>query len=346
MHRCLELASKALGFVAPNPLVGAIIVNEDKIIGEGFHQEFGGAHAEVNAVNDALRKHPASTLSNSTLYVSLEPCSHFGKTPPCTDLIKSYNFKRVVIACEDPFEKVKGSGIEILKNAGIDLELNVLKSEAEFVNRRFITYHLKKRPYIIIKYAQSKDHFLAAELPDEKNRWISNIYSRKLVHRWRSEEQAVMVGSNTAKVDDPALTLRDWPGKQPLRILLDRTLSVQQSAKLYDRTAATLVFNEMRDSTSENIELIRLDFSKSIIEQICTILFDKSIQSVIVEGGQKLLQRFIDFGIWDEARIFTGDKTLKTGLAVPELKGKLFSSQQIESDLLEIFYPYKISDNV
>ncbi|HNS11562.1 MAG TPA: bifunctional diaminohydroxyphosphoribosylaminopyrimidine deaminase/5-amino-6-(5-phosphoribosylamino)uracil reductase RibD [Bacteroidia bacterium] len=339
MSRCLELASKAMGNVAPNPMVGAVIVYEDKIIGEGYHRRYGESHAEVNAVDDALLVQPPERLSESTLYVSLEPCSHFGKTPACTELIKSYRFKRVVIGCSDPFEKVNGKGIEILRSAGIEVEENVLKKEAEHLNRRFITYHTKNRPYIILKYAQSKDHFLAATKPDEKNRWISNVYSRKLVHRWRSEEQAIMVGTNTAIVDDPALTVRDWNGKQPLRILLDRKLSVPNSAKLFDQTVNTLVFNELKESIEEKIEFIKLDFRKNVIDQICKILYERSIQSLIVEGGQKLLQSFIDSGIWDEARIITGVSMLNEGLPAPKPGGKLFSSQEIGSDTLEIYYP-------
>ncbi len=339
MKRCLELATNGLGSVAPNPMVGAVIVYKDKIIGEGFHEHFGEAHAEVRAVEDALQNNSASLLSQSTLYVSLEPCSHTGKTPPCTQLIINKQFKRVVIACEDPFEKVQGRGIKLLREAGLEITFPVLEKEAIYLNRRFMTHHKKKRPFVILKYAQSADHFISALIPSEEERWISNIYSRKLVHRWRSEEQAVMVGTHTARVDDPALTLRDWPGNQPLRAVLDRKLSLPPQLKLFDRSVPTLVFNELKDEKEENLEYIRLDFTLRLIPQILHQFYQRSIQSIIIEGGQKLLQSFIDENAWDEARIFSTEKVLKNGLSAPVFKGHLISSHRIANDLLKIYDP-------
>lgn len=339
MRRCFELAEKGLGFVAPNPVVGALIVQDNKIIGEGYHQKFGESHAEVNAVKDALRKNPAQNFHESTLYVSLEPCSHIGKTPACTSLILSHQFQRVVIACEDPFEQVHGKGIRILQESGINVRTKVLEQKAIYINRRFFCFHQKKRPFIILKYAQSKDHFISAKVLTEENRWISNSYSRKLVHKWRSEEQAVIVGTNTARIDNPALTLREWPGNQPLRIVLDRDLNLSKSLKLFDRSVSTLVINERKNELQENLEYIRFDFNKTLISQLCELLYKRSIQSIIIEGGRKLLQSFIDENLWDEARIFTGDKNLKSGVPAPDLNATLISSQAIDNDLLEIYSP-------
>lgn len=337
MQRCLDLALNGLGHVAPNPLVGAVIVHKDRIIGEGYHQKFGEAHAEVNAIKDALTKNPEALLEESTIYVSLEPCSHTGKTGPCTTAILGHGFKKIVIACEDPFEKVRGSGIKILQSAGMEVVTGILEKEALDINKRFICYHTKKRPYIILKFAESQDHFIAAENPNEENRWISNTFSRKLVHRWRSEEQAVMVGTTTAQMDDPALTLRDWPGKQPLRIVIDRNLRLPKNLKLFDQSAATLIFNEEKDLSDSNLEFLRLNFNKDLMKGICRVLFEKSIQSVMVEGGQKLFQSFIEANLWDEARIFTSKSIIENGVKSPVIKGELISEEQIESDVLRIF---------
>ena len=339
MSRCIELAEKGLGNVAPNPLVGAVIVHNDIIIGEGYHKNFGKEHAEVNAVKDALTRNPDMLLSDSILYVNLEPCSHFGKTPPCTDLIKFHNFKKVIIACEDPFEKVRGSGIKTLHEAGIEVITDVLKEEALELNRRFITFHTKKRPYIILKFAQSKDKFISAKIPNEENRWISNVYSRKLVHRWRSEEQAVMVGMNTALIDDPALTLRDWPGKQPYRIVLDRKRSLPKRLKLFDQSCPTLVFNELKDEAHEKLQFVKINFDHDLLANICDTLYSMSIQSVIIEGGQKLLQTFIDEKTWDEARVFTSEKMIVEGTKAPEFTGQLVSNSAVDDDLLQIYVP-------
>ena len=339
MSRCIELAQNGLGKVAPNPLVGAVIVQDNKIIAEGFHQSFGEAHAEVNAVGNALSRHPEQCFWDCTLYVNLEPCSHHGKTPPCADLIISHKFKKVVIGCEDPFEKVRGTGIRSLRNSGIEVVVNVMQKKSLELNRRFITFHEKKRPYIVLKFAKSKDNFIAAVIPAAENRWITNVYSRKLVHRWRSEEQAIMVGYNTALIDNPALTLREWPGKQPLRLVIDQKLSLPNNLNLLDRSVPTLLYNELKSETQNNLEYVQLDFGNKWISQICADLYKRSIQSVIIEGGQKLLQQFIEEKCWDEARIFTGAKTLTKGLKAPELKAEQISTQNIADDLLEIYRP-------
>ncbi len=339
MSRCIELAEKGQGNVAPNPLVGAVIVHNDMIIGEGYHEIFGKEHAEVNAIKDAQTRNPHIALSDCTLYVNLEPCSHFGKTPPCTELIKFHNFKKVVIGCEDPFEKVRGSGIKSLRENGIEVVRDVLKEEALNLNRRFITFITQKRPYIILKFAQSKDNFISAEFPTEENRWISNAYSRKLVHRWRSEEQAVMVGMNTALIDNPALTLRDWPGNQPLRIVLDRKLSLPNHLKLFDQSCSTLVFNELKDEELNNLQFVKINFDKDLPGNICDTLYSMSIQSVIIEGGQKLLQTFIDENKWDEARVFTAEKMIGAGTVAPEFRGRIVSSSSVDDDILQIYFP-------
>lgn len=339
MRRCLELAEKGLGMVAPNPLVGSVIVKGDIILGEGYHRKYGEAHAEVNAVNDAKSKYPEIDFSECTLYVNLEPCTHQGKTPACTDLIRLSKFKRVVIGCEDPFEKVKGTGIKILRESGIQVQSEILINDALYINRRFICFHQQKRPYIILKYAQSQDHFISALNPTKENRWITNEFSRKLVHKWRSEEQAIMVGTNTALIDNPALTLRDWPGKQGLRIVIDRKLKLSNSLNLFDQSANTLVLNEEKDDIDANIEYIKLDFSRSIIDQICKILYDKEIQSVIIEGGLNLLQSFIDKKLWDEARVFTSSKILNNGISSPVLLAQLYKRQNLAGDILKIYHP-------
>jgi diaminohydroxyphosphoribosylaminopyrimidine deaminase/5-amino-6-(5-phosphoribosylamino)uracil reductase len=334
MQRCIELASIGLGHVAPNPLVGALLLCDDKIIGEGFHRKFGEAHAEVVAINHAIEKYGEDILKRSTLYVNLEPCIHFGKTPPCVDLIIEKKIPRVVVGATDPFEKVHGKGIRKLAEASVDVKAGVLEQASRALNKRFITFHESHRPYIILKYAQSEDGFVAHEKPSENNRWITNEYSRQLVHKWRSEEQAIMIGTNTAKIDDPALTVRDWHGKNPLRIVLDRTLQIPKTQKIFDQSAMTFVFNEIRNEISGNVELIEIDFKENVLEQILNALHLKKIQSVIVEGGAKLLQLFIDQQLWDEARIFTGLQFIGRGTKAPEITGNKISEENILNDKL------------
>ena len=338
MQRCLELALKGLGNVAPNPLVGAVLVKDGKIIGEGYHRQYGQPHAEVNAVklfvdapgNDAVE------LSKAALYVNLEPCNHHGMTPPCTELIIQYKIPEVVIGCADPNRKTKISGMEALTKAGCKVMTGVLKNESEELNRRFITFHAKKRPYIILKYAQSKDGFIAPEKNSGKESWLTNQWSRKLVHKWRSEEPAIMVGTNTAITDNPFLTTRFWTGKNPLRVVIDRRLRLPSLLNIFNADAPTLIFNESRNKSSSNIEFVKVNFENSI-KEILHSLYARQVQSVIVEGGARLLESIIEKNLWDEARVFTADKYLVRGIGSPVLSAGQVSEEIIEGDALAVF---------
>jgi len=339
MMRCIELAQNGLGHVTPNPMVGAVIVHDEKIIGEGFHGQFGEAHAEVNAINNAVAKYGEDILQRSSIYVNLEPCSHFGKTPPCTDLILKKKIPHVVIGCADPFDQVKGAGIKKLLSGGVRVIQNFCEKECRDLNKRFLTFHEKKRPYIILKYAQSLDGFIAPQTVTEQNRWITNEYSQTLVHKWRSEEQAIMIGTNTAKNDNPFLTVREWKGKNPVRIVIDRELKVDVMHNIYDLSAPTLIYNDVKNETEKKHEFVRIDFKANILHQVLSSLHEKNILSVIVEGGTKLLQSFIDENCWDEARIFTGNKFLESGIKAPGINGKIISRENIFNDTLLILKP-------
>jgi diaminohydroxyphosphoribosylaminopyrimidine deaminase/5-amino-6-(5-phosphoribosylamino)uracil reductase len=339
MYRCLELAGNGLGHVAPNPMVGAVLVHNERIIGEGFHRQFGEAHAEVNAITAAIAKHGEDILRQSVLYVNLEPCSHIGKTPACTDLILEKKIPAVVIGCEDPFEKVRGEGIKKLISGGVNVMHPILEKESREINKRFMCFHEKQRPYIILKYAQSQDGFISPETLQEHNRWITNEYSRTLVHKWRSEEQAIMIGTNTAKNDNPFLTVRDWKGKNPVRIMIDNELKVDVLHNIYDLSAPTLIYNGVKNEEEKKHEFIRIDFKQNVPDQILASLHEKNIQSLIVEGGTKLLQSFIDENRWDEARIFTGNKFLEEGIKAPVIRGKVIAKETILDDKLVILKP-------
>ena len=334
MFRCIELARKGAGLVAPNPMVGAVLVQDDRIIGEGWHQRYGEAHAEVGAIGQATQ----SGLTNgqiSTLYVSLEPCAHFGKTPPCADLIIRTGIPKVVIGCRDPFEAVNGKGIEKLKAAGIEVVEGVLEKDCRELNKRFFTFHEQLRPYVILKWAQTADGFLAAAT-GEPRLLISNEYSNRLVHQWRSEEAGILVGTNTALLDDPALTNRLWSGPSPVRLVLDMDLRLPASLKLFNREQKTIVFNAVKDEEQPNLIYYRLEKNKSLISQLMDALYKLRIQSVLVEGGCQLLNSFIQEGVWDEARIITNIK-LKTGngLAAPALtNSQLISRESFLTDEL------------
>jgi diaminohydroxyphosphoribosylaminopyrimidine deaminase/5-amino-6-(5-phosphoribosylamino)uracil reductase len=338
MQRCIELAEMGLGYTAPNPLVGCVIVHENKIIGEGFHQKFGGPHAEVNAINSVKNK---ELLKNSTLYVTLEPCSHFGKTPPCANLIVKMGIPRVVIASKDPFPKVAGKGIEILKNTGIDVKTGVLKEKYEFVNRRFFTFFKKHRPYIILKWAQTKDGFIDVERIDDnpKITWITNEACRTLVHKWRSEEQAILIGTNTAINDNPELTVRSWKGKNPLRIVIDKNNCLPKTLKIFNDKAQTLIITEkyQEKKSITNIETFIIPFNENIIEDILNELYNRNIQSLIIEGGAKTLYAFICKNLWDEARVFTGDVTFGKGLPAPVINKEPMSYEMILESKLEVY---------
>ena len=331
MQRCLDLAIQGLGNVAPNPLVGSVIVHDDKIIGEGYHQQFGKAHAEVNAIQSVINK---DLLKDSTLYVNLEPCSHFGKTPPSADLIIQHKIPRVVIGSYDPNPKVAGKGIQKLREAGVEVVTEILKAESDFLNRRFITAHTKHRPYIILKFAQSVDGFMALNEP--KQFWFTNELSKKLMHKWRTEEQGILVGRNTVAVDDCELTARFWQGKNPVRIVIDRKLSLPTDRKIFNALAKALVFNEVESKEEGSTNFIQIDFSKNVLEQVLQHLQANEIQSVIIEGGPHTLQHFISQNLWDEARVFTTPHQLKVGKLPPTISGLVVEETEIETDKLKV----------
>lgn len=340
MLRCIQIAENGLGSTAPNPMVGAVIVHQETIIGEGFTSAYGGSHAEVNAINSVADK---SLLKKTTLYVTLEPCSHFGKTPPCADLIIKHQIPRVVIGILDPHEKVAGKGVKKLKEAGCEVIVGVLENECRKHHKRFLTYHEKKRPYILLKWAESVDGFIAPTI-DERSKilepfWITNKYSRQLVHKWRSEEQAILVGTNTVLQDNPKLDVRHWKGKNPIRVIMDRTLKIDPSFHVLDGSVQTIVFTEITDTSKfqKNSQYIQIDFSKNIALQICEKLYLHSIQSVLIEGGAQTLQTFIAANLWDEAYVFKGAITFHKGVKAPLIYGKLKSSIKIEEDTLNTF---------
>lgn len=330
MSRAIQLAHHGLGSVSPNPLVGCVIVHHDEIIGEGWHRHYGEAHAEVNAINQ-VKDH--SLLKTSTVYVTLEPCAHHGKTPPCADLLIQKGVKRVVIACKDPFDQVNGIGIKKLITAGIEVEVNVMEKESMEMNIRFLTSIVKNRPYIILKWAQTADNFIARENFDSK--WISNKYSRKLVHQWRAHEDAILVGKNTALNDNPKLNVRDWTGQDPIRLVINMDLQLDQSLHLFDQTIKTIVYNSQRSETLRNLELVEVT-PDNLLYDILDDLHSRNVQSLIVEGGSRTLQQFIDLELWDEARIFTSNVRFKSGISSPRITGHQIRQTQVMGDLLTI----------
>ncbi|WP_298514806.1 bifunctional diaminohydroxyphosphoribosylaminopyrimidine deaminase/5-amino-6-(5-phosphoribosylamino)uracil reductase RibD [uncultured Kordia sp.] len=337
MKRCLQLAKNGLTAAMPNPSVGAVIVHNNVIIGEGYTSAYGGNHAEVNAVHSVKDK---SLLKEATIYVSLEPCSHFGKTPPCSDLIIKHQIPKVVIGTIDPFAKVAGRGIQKLKDAGCEVILEVLKDECIASNKRFFTFHQHKRPYIILKWAETQDGFIDKirnENDPVQPNWITNKFARQLVHKWRSEEAAILVGTNTAITDNPKLNTRDWHGKSPVRIVLDKSLRIPQHYSLFDQSVKTIVLTEQEKISSENLIFEKIDFSQNLAQQICEILYHHNLQSVIIEGGKQTLQTFIDANLWDEARVFTGSISFTDGIRRPNLKGKLQSEILISDNLLQTY---------
>ena len=406
MVRAIQMGRNGMGTTAPNPAVGAVIVHNGKIIGEGFTSPFGGAHAEVNAIG-AVSNH--KLLRTSTLYVTLEPCSHFGKTPPCADLIVEKGIPKVVIGIQDPHEKVAGRGIEKLRGQGVEVVVGVSESACRHHHRRFLTFHEKKRPYIILKWAETGDGFIAPEKSARSKtaepHWISNAYSRQRVHQWRAQEQAILVGTNTVLEDNPKLDVRLWKGKNPTRIVLDRNLKTPEGYHVMDGSVATIVLTErkmvlpeekmvqsgekivqsdenlsvgMANETSihthdessivegnvssidpeirqdipstkdvdlnpvmprtETIRFHRIDFSDKTVPNICRVLYEENIQSVLVEGGSQTLQSFIDAKLWDEARIFTGASFFEKGIPSPRISGKTIMRESMMSDILSILY--------
>jgi len=362
MHRCLELAGHGSGYVSPNPMVGAVLVHSGRIIGEGYHRQYGQAHAEVNCI-DSVPETDQKLIGESTLYVSLEPCAHFGKTPPCADLIIRHKIPKCVVGCRDPFKEVDGKGIEKLQMAGVHVEAGVLEKECKDLNKRFFTFHTQHRPYIILKWAQTYDGFIAASLnpqdggifedsDDKKNvrkrLLISNEYSNRLVHKWRSEEASIIVGTNTALLDDPELTTRLWTGKSPVRIVLDMKLRLPSSLKMFNDTVQTIVFNSIKQEEKANLLYYQLNKNENVVHQIADALYKLNIQSVLVEGGAKLLQSFIDENLWDEARVINNtqltlkDRQIQNGLHAPLLQNFVKENEvTLMNDRIEIFKPGK-----
>lgn len=325
IKRCIELAKNGLGTTYPNPLVGSVIVCNNEIIGEGWHRKSGEPHAEVNAINSVKDK---SLLSKSTIYVSLEPCSHFGKTPPCCDLIIANKIPNVVIGTIDPFAKVAGTGIKKLIEAGKNVTVGILEDECNELNKRFFTFHNKKRPYIILKWAESQDGFIAPLTKEKKEPvWITNEFARQLVHKWRSEEQAILVGTNTIIEDNPSLTTRDWSGNHPIRIVLDQNNRISKESHIFDNQVKSITINK------ENI-----NFNNNIALEITDFLFNEGIQSVIIEGGRQTLQTFIEANIWDEARVFRGEIYFKSGTKAPTISGENSKKEKILNDELLTFF--------
>ncbi len=323
--RCLQLANAGAGYVAPNPMVGAVLVYENKIIGEGYHQKYGQAHAEVNCINDVAEENRA-LINQSTLYVSLEPCSHFGKTPPCTNLIIEKKIPKVIIGCKDIFKEVSGRGIQKLKDAGIEVITGVLENECVELNKRFFTFHEKFRPYIILKWAQSMNGKIGAT--GKERVLISNDYSSRLVHKWRSEEAAILIGTNTALKDDPSLTARLWHGKNPLRIIIDKELRLLSTLKVFNGETKTMVYNLLKNSNEETLVHIKLE-KENFIDGLIQSLFEMNIQSILVEGGSKTIQSFIDNDLWDEARVITNEELIiENGLNSPEIKNFVLEKQE------------------
>lgn len=333
------MAKNGLGTTYPNPMVGSVIVLNNVIIGEGWHKKAGEPHAEVNAINSVKDK---SLLKNATIYVSLEPCSHFGKTPPCANLIVESGIKKVVIGIVDSNSKVSGRGVKYLKDSGCEVIVGVLENECYNLNKRFFTYHNKKRPFILLKWAETKDGFidkLRSETSESQPNWISNSYSQQFVHKMRAEEQAILVGTNTALNDNPSLNVRSWSGNNPIRVVLDRTSKIPRDYNLLNGETKTIVFSDEEHIIDSygNVIFERIDFDKNVPEQICEVLYKYEIQSVIIEGGKQTLQSFIDAGLWDDAYVFVGDVEFEKGLSSPEIKKASFEILKISNDTLTIF---------
>lgn len=339
MQRCLELAQLGAGQVSPNPMVGAVVVHDDQIIGEGYHHKYGEAHAEVNAIAQVISRfdNAAELLKQSTIYVSLEPCAHYGKTPPCADLIIKHQIPQVVVGCRDTFEQVDGKGIVKLKAAGIEVTVGVLEKECLWLNRRFFTRIQKHRPYIILKWAQTTDGFFAPD--DNSQLWITGEQSRRLVHQWRSEEDAILVGKNTVAIDNPKLNVRYWEGKSPKRVVIDRRLELDKSLNAFDQSVETFIFNAVKfDVDGKNKYIALEDFDRYVPQYILYQLYLQDIQSVIIEGGARTLEGFIEAGLWDEARVFTGKTVLKKGIKAPQITGIIAEELSSGNDRLQIIY--------
>lgn len=334
MQRCIDLSLKGMREVAPNPMVGCVIVHNELIIGEGYHEEYGKEHAEVNAINQVQNK---ELLKTAKLYVSLEPCSHTGKTKPCVDLILKYDIPEVIIGIKDPNPIVSGKGIEKLKKSGVQVKVGILQDLCLEINRRFFTFHQKQRPYVILKWAQTLDGFLDKERKDKEQKinWISAPETQTIVHKWRSEEQSILVGRNTIINDNPSLTVREYGGRNPIRIVIDSQLQIGGSLNIYSKEAPTLVFNRLKSEKTNNIEYIKINETST--KNILTELYQRGIQSVFVEGGSRTLQYFIIDNAWDEARVIVGDKNFNEGYKAPVINRIPVNSLKYGKDMIYYF---------
>lgn len=337
MKRCLELAARGAGQVAPNPMVGSVIVHNSHIIGEGWHRQYGGPHAEVNAIRSVADQR---LLRESTLYVNLEPCSHFGKTPPCADLIIEKQIPYVVIGCLDENPLVRGKGLQRLVQQGVDVKIGVLEAESKRINRRFFTFQTKERPYIVLKWAQSSDGYIDhdRDVNNGERAIISSPEAHLLVHRWRSEEAAILVGTNTVLTDDPQLTVRLVDGPNPVRVTFDRRNRIPAAARILDATAPTIIFTEGAHYHTDRAEYIPIDFSADPLRQAMDVLYEKDLLSVLVEGGAAILHKFLEAGLWDEARVFHAPTVLGGGVKAPEMKGLLAEETAVGPDKLCVYY--------
>ena len=333
MEKCINLAKKGIQDVSPNPMVGSIIVYNDEIIGQGYHEKYGSNHAEVNAINSVQDK---SLLEKSTLYVNLEPCCHHGKTPPCTNLIIEKKIPKVVIGCKDSYSKVSGNGIKKLRNNLIEVIDCVLDKKCKELNRRFFSFHEKKRPYIILKWAKSKDNYIAP-INQNKPFWMTCEKSKELVHRWRAQEDSILVGRKTVIADNPLLTVRLYNGKNPVRIIIDKNLTINQNLKIYNKEANTIILNQEKSLIDGKNIFVKIDFN-NFLENMLNELYNRNILSVIVEGGAETINSFINLDLFDEIRVFTTTKILKNGIISPNIpKLNLLSKNIIDKDILEIF---------
>lgn len=334
-YRCISLAYNGLGRVAPNPMVGAVLIYQGKIIGEGFHSRFGAAHAEVEAVKHIKDE---TLLKKSTLLVNLEPCSHFGKTPPCSQMIIDKQIKKVVIGEIDPFPKVAGKGVKMLQKANVEVSIGLRKAESRFINRRFFTFHEKRRPYIILKWAESFDGYLdKIRNANEPPQWITDTYARILVHKWRTEEQAILVGTNTVLMDNPQLTARYYYGKNPIRLILDRNRRLNGQLHIFDQQAPTIIFTRQHDDSNPHATFVKIPFDNMPAE-IMDYCYQAGIQSVIIEGGSKVLSSFIEQNLWDEARVFHGDNVFENGISAPRVPAKPKFSIRLSNSILHFYF--------
>ncbi|MBE7175456.1 MAG: bifunctional diaminohydroxyphosphoribosylaminopyrimidine deaminase/5-amino-6-(5-phosphoribosylamino)uracil reductase RibD [Mucilaginibacter polytrichastri] len=342
MRRCLELAALGAGYVSPNPMVGAVIVHEGKIIGEGYHRKYGQAHAEVQAIDDVYKNvdKPETILSKSKIYVSLEPCAHHGKTPPCADRIIKEGIPEVVVGCRDSFSEVNGRGIAKLRDAGVRVTESVLAKECLWLNRRFFTRIMEHRPYVILKWAQTPSAIFTTENGTQS--WITGEESRRLVHQWRAEEDCVLVGRNTVLHDNPRLNVRYGNGRQPARAIIDGNLTLSRELHVFDQQQDTFVFNRTKTDIDGRIKYIGIeDYDYFLPQYILYQLYLQDISSVIIEGGIQTLNTFIRSGLWDEARIFTGKNEIQNGRRAPEISGKQIEEIYAGEDRLQVFVPHK-----